>query len=264
MRTIIVGDIHGCYKEFITLLKKVHYKKKKDRLILLGDLMDRGPLSYEMFQWAMRWKKENPDSFYLVRGNHEQMIVEQAKELDTRLIWRVVGKTATLRSFARHKVRLESTIPWIVDHMPLYYEKDGIRCVHASLIEEEFDQNAVEVLVKDHSQSKKNLYGGKFTIIGHTPLELPVYYNGSGEAGEQLCYGEWKPLPDQGTICIDTGCVFGNGLTCMIVEDGKYLLEHVKSEKQYMENNAHFYVSIIRKFCALPIVRNFCSGSNSR
>ena len=107
MRTIIIGDIHGCYKEFITLLRKIKYKKNQDRLILLGDLMDRGPFSYEMLHWAIKWKKENSERFFLIRGNHEQMILEQSKELETRLIWRAVGKTATIRSFAKNKDRIE-------------------------------------------------------------------------------------------------------------------------------------------------------------
>ena len=94
MRTIIVGDIHGCYRQFITLLRKVNYKKNKDKLILLGDLMDRGPSSYEMLQWAIKWKEENKDHFFMIRGNHEQMIVEQSKELERRLIWREIGRAS--------------------------------------------------------------------------------------------------------------------------------------------------------------------------
>lgn len=264
MRTIIIGDIHGCFREYKTLLKKVHYNKNKDRLILLGDLMDRGPRSYEMLQWAIRWKEENPDNFYMVRGNHEQMIVEQAKDIDTRMIWRVVGKGATLRSFAKYKDHMESYIPWITENMPLYFEEEGLRCVHAAVREESFEDNDLDTLVKDHSESKKNLYDGKLTIIGHTPLQDPTYYDGSGEEGIALPYGEWRALPERGTICIDTGCVFGGKLTAMIVEHGGYSLEYTDSLAKYSGTNAHLYVKMIRKFCALPGVRNHCSGANSK
>ncbi len=263
MRTIIIGDIHGCYNEFLSLLKKVGYKKNKDQLILLGDLMDRGPYSYEVLQWVIRWKKQNPDSFFLVRGNHEQMIVEQAGEIDTRLIWRVVGKTQTIRSFRRHKDRMERYIPWIINKMPIYHVEDTFRCVHAAIAEEDFERNELDLLVKDHSWSKKNLYKGKITIIGHTPLEAPTYYDGSGGPGKHLAYNTWEGLPANGAICIDTGCVFGGGLTAMIIEDGKYYLERQDSEL-YARNNAHFYVGIIRKICSLPIIRRFSSGNNSR
>lgn len=47
MRTIIIGDIHGCYRELVKLLEKVEFDKKTYRLISLGDLMDRDRLDRE-------------------------------------------------------------------------------------------------------------------------------------------------------------------------------------------------------------------------
>ena len=41
-RLIAIGDIHGCHKEFADLLEKLDLRKD-DRLILLGDLINRGP-----------------------------------------------------------------------------------------------------------------------------------------------------------------------------------------------------------------------------
>ena len=263
MRTIIIGDVHGCYDELIALLQKVRYRAKKDRLIMLGDLMDRGPYSYEVLQWAIRHKKKNPDTFFMIRGNHEQMLVEQSKALDTRMIWRVVGKTATLRSFAKHKDRMERYIPWILTNMPLYFKEEDYRCVHAAVEYEDLDQNSMELMVKDHSYSKKNLYAGKITIIGHTPLDEPTYYDGGGQSGIFLPYHEWNPLPSNGAICIDTGCVFGDKLTAMILKDSQYYLEYVDSDIE-VENKAHRYVGLIKKFCSLPMIRRFCSGSNAR
>ncbi len=263
MRTIILGDIHGCLREFTELLKKTDYRRGTDRLVLLGDLMDRGPYSWEMLHLAMDWKEQYPESFFLIRGNHEQMLVEQSPALDTRLIWRVVGKTATVRSFRRHRDRMENYIPWILEHMPLYYVDEDFRCVHAGIAHEDFEENPMELLVKDHSWSKKNLYSGKITIIGHTPLAEPTWYDGSGGPGIPLSYHQWERLPDKGTICIDTGCVFGDRLTAMIVEDGRYFLEYVDSGV-HMENKAHTYVPWIRRLSALPLVRRLCSGANAR
>ncbi len=263
MRRIVVGDIHGCYREFTALLKKVNYRKGVDRLILLGDLMDRGPYSWEMLHWAIRWKEEYPDSFFLIRGNHEQMLVEQSPALDTRMIWRVVGKTATVRSFRKHRDRMKRYIPWILDHMPIYHVDEDFRCVHAGLEHEDFEENSMELMVKDHSWSRKNLYSGKITIIGHTPLPMPVYYDGSGGPGLDLAYHEWRELPSSGAICIDTGCVFGDKLTAMVLEKGKYYLEYVDSGVHTV-NKAHFYVGKIKKISSFPIIRRFCSGANSR
>lgn len=246
MRTIIIGDIHGCYKEFITLLRKVNYKKKHDKLILMGDLMDRGPYSYEMLHWAIRWKENNPERFFMVRGNHEQMILEQAKDLETRLIWRAVGKTATIRSFAKHRDKMEHFIPWITENMPVYHIEKDFRCVHAGIKHEDFEQNSLELLVKDHSWSKKNLYDGKITILGHTPLEAPTYYDGTGEKGILLAYHQWTKLPERGAICIDTGCVYGRKLTAMIIEDSQFCLNYVPGGS-YTDGSSEKYIKYIKK-----------------
>ena len=263
MRTIIIGDIHGCYIEAAALLKQVSYEGGRDRLILLGDLMDRGPMSYEMLHWAIRHKKKYPDTFFLIRGNHEQMIVEQSKALDTRMIWRVVGKGATIRSFSRHRDHMEKYIPWITENMPLYHEDEGFQCVHAAIEHEDPGDNSLGLLVKDHSWSKKNLYQGKLTVIGHTPLPGPTYYDGSGGPGQLLPYHTLKKLPEKGAICIDTGCVFGGKLTAMIIEDGSFCLDYVDSQV-HMPNKAHTYAGWIHRFCSLPVIRNYCSGSDNR
>lgn len=47
-RVIIIGDIHGCYDEFIELLEKVEYDKKTDNLVLVGDLVNKGPYSHKV------------------------------------------------------------------------------------------------------------------------------------------------------------------------------------------------------------------------
>jgi Icc-related predicted phosphoesterase len=52
MRTILIGDIHGCYDEFMSLLDKVNYDKDNDRLIILGDFIDKGPKSFEIIDLA--------------------------------------------------------------------------------------------------------------------------------------------------------------------------------------------------------------------
>ncbi len=48
MKTFVIGDIHGCCRAFDGLLEKLHPDASSDRLILLGDLFDRGPDSWEI------------------------------------------------------------------------------------------------------------------------------------------------------------------------------------------------------------------------
>ena len=62
MRTIIIGDVHGCFTEFTELLEKCEIGSE-DRLILVGDLMDRGPKSREVFEKVCELKESMGDRF---------------------------------------------------------------------------------------------------------------------------------------------------------------------------------------------------------
>jgi hypothetical protein len=53
MATWVVGDIHGCYDDCMKLLSRPEIDKR-DRIILIGDIIDRGPDSYKMICWAMK------------------------------------------------------------------------------------------------------------------------------------------------------------------------------------------------------------------
>ena len=71
MRTIIIGDIHGCDKALRALLEKAAPDEKQDRLILLGDLFDRGPDSRQVLQTVKALEEQFAERFVLLRGNHE-------------------------------------------------------------------------------------------------------------------------------------------------------------------------------------------------
>ena len=63
MRTIIIGDIHGCDQKLNALLDKVH-SGAEDRLILLGDLFDRDMESWEVYQSVLKPDESYPDTLF--------------------------------------------------------------------------------------------------------------------------------------------------------------------------------------------------------
>ena len=67
MSTYVIGDIHGCYDEFRSMLDKIQLSEA-DTLICLGDYIDRGSQSLEMLEWL----ENKPDNVIALRGNHEQ------------------------------------------------------------------------------------------------------------------------------------------------------------------------------------------------
>jgi len=65
-----VGDIHGCFDVLDTILQRVNFDFRVDRVFSVGDLVDRGAYSERVLDWLDKpW-------FHAVRGNHEQMAIE--------------------------------------------------------------------------------------------------------------------------------------------------------------------------------------------
>lgn len=227
MRTIIIGDIHGCYQELVKLLEKVNYDKKADRLISLGDLMDRGKQSYEVFDLFRSLKKEVGDRCIIIRGNHEDMMMRAALDPGESPLWRSNGGSKTIKSFYRYNTRFFRHTYWFKKYTVLTWEDENFQCCHAGLENSEITENLPEVLMWDRERISQNDYGGRLTIIGHTPIEDVTWYAGDGETEEILPEHTWLTLPKTGLICLDTGCVFGYKLTAMVIEEKKYWLESV-------------------------------------
>lgn len=226
MRNIIIGDIHGCSQAFHALLKKVKLVGD-DRLILLGDLFDRGPDSFEVFRTVRQLAGTMEEDFVLLRGNHEDYLLNPKLTLMQRFVWERVGRGTTVASFKAHGDRMENAIPWLDQRCQMYYQGDGFQCVHAGLLVDPIEANDPQTMIHDHNVVKKNRYAGPLTITGHIALQEPTYFAGDEKTTETLAYGETLPLPDTGVICIDTGCGKGGRLTAMIIKDREYHLESV-------------------------------------
>lgn len=67
MSTYFIGDIHGCYDQFYSLLEKVKFNSCKDEIWITGDLVGRGPKSLEVLKYIFSLKNKAK----LVLGNHD-------------------------------------------------------------------------------------------------------------------------------------------------------------------------------------------------
>ena len=90
--------------------------------------------------------------------------------------------------------------------------------MHAGVKVEPIEANDRQTLIHDHGVIFENEYKGVLTIVGHVGIEKPMYFDGQGGEGQELAYGEEVALPENGVICIDTGCGKGGKLTAMVVE----------------------------------------------
>lgn len=72
---VVVGDLHGDLKTLLKILSKIDYDRflsdPANKIIFLGDYVDRGHYSIEILNYIFRLKKRFPDSVILMKGNHE-------------------------------------------------------------------------------------------------------------------------------------------------------------------------------------------------
>jgi serine/threonine protein phosphatase 1 len=209
-RTYVIGDIHGCYREFERLLDLCsdHADGRPARLITLGDYVDRGPDSYRVVQLIRdRLAEEYPvfRSIINLKGNHEDMMVQAALggELRAKQNWVSSdnGGDATVESYPNRKV-LADDAKWLAA-LPTSWE-DGLRYyVHAGI--------RPGIPLKEQSQADKlwirDLFlkheapHEKYVVHGHTPVR--------------------KPDVQANRINIDTGLVFGGRLTAAVFDDSQ-------------------------------------------
>ena len=65
-RTLIIGDVHGCYQSLMCLLDSAGFNFKTDNVWLIGDAVNGGPSSLEVLRWVV----DMEDRARVVLGNH--------------------------------------------------------------------------------------------------------------------------------------------------------------------------------------------------
>jgi serine/threonine protein phosphatase 1 len=133
MRTYATTDIHGRLDLLLAALRAIEAENPSAyRLIVTGDLIDRGHRSKQVLDVLMQGPRRAGDEWIVLAGNHEQMMVhglENPGRADWRM-WLNLGGDATLRSF-------NGPVPdryaeWL-KRLPLSYETEHHFFVHAGI-----------------------------------------------------------------------------------------------------------------------------------
>jgi len=91
-RVFIVGDIHGCLDMLKRLVDKIDWRPKKDRLIFLGDYVDRGKDPKGVIDFLLELKEES-DLVQFLMGNHEDLFLDYLGGGDLKLFLYNGGET---------------------------------------------------------------------------------------------------------------------------------------------------------------------------
>ena len=106
MKTIITSDIHGCCTELKALIEKCGSIGPEDRLVILGDLFDRGRECCEVFLFLRALKDDLGERLTIVRGNHDQFLLDVCRDPNTVHLWYLNGGQKTVHSFRDHNIML--------------------------------------------------------------------------------------------------------------------------------------------------------------
>lgn len=214
MRTVVIGDIHGCHNELKELISRLTEEKKylpeKDRLIFIGDYIDRGDNPRLVVKYIRELQDRYGEKVIPLMGNHEDMLLNYAAFADQN--WLYNGYEATLFSYKDHKEDLLKDLRWMTD-LPHYYEDEHFIYVHAGIDKDlPMDRQDKETLLwaRQEFYYDPRVYD-KIIIFGHTP----TMFMGEDDTPQ------W--LNDGNDIAIDTGCVYGGRLTALIIENDQII-----------------------------------------
>jgi serine/threonine protein phosphatase 1 len=204
-RIFAIGDVHGCLDQLDTLLQSLALKAD-DYLIMLGDLVDRGPKSAGVLGRVRSLSQTH--RVIVIKGNHEQMMLDARQSHDKFADWLKNGGDATLHSYAGVRGTLRDVIDedwqFLSNQLVDYFEDDRHLFVHANAYPDMSLEEQPDYMLRWERCDKMVAHeSGKIIVCGHTPQKSGQPLN--------LGYG----------ICLDTNACAGGPLTCMETGSGK-------------------------------------------
>jgi len=208
MRTIAIGDIHGCQTALAELLCELD-PRPEDLLIFLGDYIDRGPASRAVIASLIQQSAKSPCVF--LRGNHEVMILEGRSDPLKASLWQSYGGLDMLESYGNpFEKDWWTTIPdthWrFLEGTKRAHEDSRNIYVHAFLHADlEVEEQPDALIMWNYFDGIRPHKSGKRVICGHSPQRSGMI--------KDLGYA----------VCVDTGAATGGWLTGLEVGTGEYV-----------------------------------------
>jgi bis(5'-nucleosyl)-tetraphosphatase (symmetrical) len=196
-RTIFIGDVHGCFNELLMLTDTLKITTG-DRVILMGDVINRGPFPEKVIRYIFE------QGFECLKGNHEDDYCRHFHHPHLSLP-------------DSYYAGLKKRIPppahdWLMS-LPLYLDEPDFIAVHAGVHPSKplhETEHSFLLSVRTCDGEGKNL-----NHKGYPPWY--TYYTGT----KKVIYGHWATqglTTRPNTIGLDSGCVYGKKLSAYILE----------------------------------------------
>lgn len=257
MATWIVGDVHGWLEVFDRLLARVEFDADRDRLWLVGDLVNRGPDSLGVLRRVRGLEQRLGDRFACVLGNHDlHFLAEEAG-------------VARKKAPQLEELLAAKDAPELADwlrHRPLLHREGEVVMVHAGLWPDWTAGDAAAWAARVEELIRKRKGGRRLLDPKNVPPELaeegralyaftalrtcsaegePCAFKGAPEvapagclpwfavpgrksAAARIFFGHWAALGlhlGDGVAGLDSGCAWGESLTAYRLEDGRIVQE---------------------------------------
>ena len=265
-----IGDIHGCYHEFLELLNKLGYCQNEEglyvhsegrKLVSVGDILGRGPNSIDCINFFM--SHVDKDLAYMVDSNHGWKI---ARWLAGRNVDLAHGDEFVAAEFEQYETEQGK------EASDRFREqvKNFLLAAPSNLV---FSKNGVEVIVVTHAGIRDKYIGKQskkisdFCRYGDTdglddsgkPIRKDWFVH--HQSGEIIIWGhdpKPQPLVVNNTINIDQGAVFGGRLTAYRYPQKTFV--SVGAQKDYAKDPDSFLQKWKRERFNPPNIQSFLNG----
>ena len=173
-RRWVIGDIHGCIKTLRTLIEEKIQPGRQDKIIFVGDYIDRGPDSKGVISYVMELRLMGYN-LALLKGNHEDMMLRSISDRQARKDWYYNGGMPTLRSFgAREASEVPGHFMEFINSLDYYHAMDDFLVVHAGLnfdIPDPLADLGSMLWIRNKFVMPEKI-GNRTMVHGHTPMPL--------------------------------------------------------------------------------------------
>jgi hypothetical protein len=214
-RTIVIGDIHGCFDELTDLLALLKLQPE-DRVVAVGDLITKGPKNREVLDLFI-----DDGRFSSVIGNHDRKLRQRMRGEPVRLTNEQRKVLDQLEEDRDRYANYLRSLPYLIDLGSHLVVHAGIR--PGVPLDEQIASDLTEIR----------------TMGADPTLRRGVAWYDVYRGPKTILFGHWpkkKPRQAAFAIGLDTGCVYGRCLTAYIIEADEFV--SVPARMAYQDRKA--------------------------